>query len=115
VHDASVTLTAQPPVQGYVPFLGCFGGGPGNTSVLTQVSNSPYGVTLFFIEPHHSSSDCGNPNDVIALPPGGTLNATQMQTLYGSATPILAQRIPFLVCAATNNSSVSINIQYRDQ
>jgi hypothetical protein len=38
-----------------------------------------------------------------------------MQTLYGSATPSLSQRIPFLACAATNSSSVSINIQYRDQ
>jgi len=28
VHNASVTLTAQPPVQGYVPFLGYYGGGP---------------------------------------------------------------------------------------
>lgn len=115
VHNASVTLTAQPPVQGYVPFLGYFGGGPGNTSVLTQVSNSPYGSTLFFIKPGHSSSECGNPKAVITLPPGGTLTAAQMQTLYGSATPSLAQRIPFLACAATNSSSVSINIQYRDQ
>jgi hypothetical protein len=114
VHDASVTLTAQPPVEGYVPFLGYYGGGPGNTSVLTQVSNSPYGVTLFFIKPGHQSSECGDPNAVITLPPGATLTAAQMQTLYGSATPSLSQRIPFLACAATNNSSVSINVQYRD-
>jgi hypothetical protein len=115
LHNASVTMTAQPPVQGYVPFLGAFGGGPGNTSVLTQVSNSPYGPTLFFVKPGHSSSDCGDPNAVITLPAGGTLTAAQMQTLYGSATPSLSQRIPFLACAATNSSSVSINIQYRDQ
>jgi len=115
VHNASVTMTAQPPVQGYVPFLGYYGGGPGNTSVLTQVSNSPYGVTLFFIKPGHQSSECGNSNAVITLPPGATMTAAQMQTLYGSATPSLAQHIPFLACAATNNSSVSINIQYRNQ
>lgn len=115
VQNASVTMTAQPPVQGYVPFLGYFGGGPGNTSVLTQVSNSPYGVTLFFIKPGHQSSECGNSDAVITLPPGATMTTAQMQTLYGSATPSLAQRIPFLACAATNNSSVSINIQYRNQ
>ena len=115
VHNASVTMTAQPPVQGYVPFLGYFGGGPGNTTVLTQVSNSPYGATLSFIKPGHSSSECGNSNAVITLPAGATMTAAQMQTLYGSATPSLAQRIPFLACAATNNSSVSVNVQYRDQ
>jgi hypothetical protein len=115
LHNASVTMTAQPPVEGYVPFLGYFGGGPGNTSVLTQVSNSQYGSTLFFIKPGHQSSECGNSNAVITLPPGATMTAAQMQTLYGSATPSLAQRIPFLACAATNNSSVSVNVQYTDQ
>jgi hypothetical protein len=115
IQNASVTMTAQPPVQGYVPFLGYFGGGPGNTSVLTQVSNSGYGVTLFFIKPGHQSSECGNSSAVITLPPGATMTAAQMQTLYGSATPSLAQRIPFLACAATNHSSVSVNVQYRDQ
>ncbi len=115
VHNASVTMTAQPPVEGYVPFLGYFGGGPGNASVLTQISNSSYGSRLFFIKPGHQSSECGNPNAVITLPPGATMSASQMQTLYGSATPSLAQRIPFLACAATNSSSVSVNIQYRDQ
>jgi hypothetical protein len=113
-HTASVTMTAQPPVQGYVPFLGYFGGGTGNTSVLTQVSNSPYGSTLFFIKPGHQSSECGNSSAVITLPPGAAMTAAQMQTLYGSTTPSLAQRIPFLACAATNYSSVSVNVQYRD-
>lgn len=114
VYNASVMLTAQPPVSGYVPFLGYFGGGPGNTSILTQVSNPPNGATLYFIKPGDSSSDCGNSNDVITLGPGATLTGAQMQTLYGSAMPSLSQRIPFLVCAATQYSSVSINVQYRE-
>jgi hypothetical protein len=114
VHNASVTMTAQPPVEGYVPFLGYFGGGPGNTSVLTEVSNSSYGVPLSFIKPGHQSSECGNSNAVVALAPGATMTAAQMQTLYGSATPSLAQAVPFLACAATNASSVSVNIKYRD-
>jgi hypothetical protein len=114
VHSASVTMTAQPPVEGYVPFLGYFGGGPGNTSVLTEVSNSSYGVPLSFIKPGHQSSECGDPNAVVSLAAGATMTAVQMQTLYGSAMPSLAQRIPFLACAATNASSVSVNIKYRD-
>jgi hypothetical protein len=114
VHNASVTMIAQPPVQGYVPFLGYFGGGAGNTAVLTQGSNSPYGATLFFIKPGHQSSECGNSSAVITLPPGATMTAAQMQTLYGSATPSLSHSIPFLACAATNYSSVTVNVQYRD-
>lgn len=115
VHSASVFMIAQPPVQGFVPFLGYFGGGSANHSVLTEISNSPYGATLFFIKPGHSSSQCGDPNAVITLPPAATMTSTQMQTLYGSATPSLSNTIPFLACAATNNSSVSVNVKYRDQ
>jgi hypothetical protein len=114
-HNASVTMTAQPPVEGYVPFLGYFGGGPRNTSVLTQASNSAYGSTLFFVKPGHDSSQCGDPNAVITLQSGATMTAAQVQTLWGSATPSLSQRLPFLACAATNNSSVSVNVRYRDQ
>jgi hypothetical protein len=114
VHNASVRMTAQPPVEGYVPFLGYFGGGPGNNSVLTEVSNSPYGVTLSFVKPGHQTSECGDSNAVVTLAPGATMTPAQMQTLYGSATPSLAQAIPFLACAATNYSSVSVNIKYRD-
>jgi hypothetical protein len=112
---ASVWMTAQPPVQGFVPFLGYFGGGPGNTSVLTQVSDSGYGVTLFFIKPGHQSSECGDSSAVITLAPGATMTIAQMQTIWGSATPSLSQRLPFLACAATQASNVTVNVQYRNQ
>ena len=114
-YNASVTLTAQPPEPGgYVPFYGFFGGGPGNTSVLTQVSDPPNGPVVQFIKPGHSSSDCGTASDVIPLGAGASLSASSMTTLYGSATPSLSQQIPFLVCAATQASSVTLNLQYRD-
>jgi hypothetical protein len=115
VHDASVTMTGQPPVEGYIPFLGYFGGGPGNSSVLTRVSNPQNGPTLRFLKPGHQSSECGDSDAVTTLAPGATMTPTQMQTLYGSATPSLAQSIPFIACAVTNGRSVSVNIQYRDQ
>jgi hypothetical protein len=115
VHQATVTMTAQPPVQGYVPFLGYFGGGPGNTTVLTKVSDPSGGATLRFVKPGHGSQDCGNAQDVIVLAPGATMPAADMQTLWGSATPSLAQQLPFLACAVTQNSSVPVNVEYRDQ
>ena len=110
--DATVTMNSQPPVSGYVPFLGGFGGGPGNTTVLTNVSEPANGVPLLFVKPGHSSSDCGNSSDVITLVPGGSLTAAQMQTLWGSATPSLSQRLPFLACAVTQQSVVFVNVQY---
>jgi len=113
LQSASVWMKAQPPVQGFVPFLGYFGGGPGNTSVLTQVSNTS--AKLFFIKPGHQSSECGDQNAVITLAPGATMTAAQMQTIWSSATPSLSQQLPFLACAATQASNVIVNMQYRNQ
>jgi hypothetical protein len=112
--DTSVYMTAQPPVEGYVPFLGYFGGGPGNTSTLTKVSNPFNGVTLFFPKPGHGSQDCGTASDVVTLLPGTTMSAADMQTLWGSPTPSLAQPLPFLACAATQGSLVAVNVEYTD-
>lgn len=116
VHDATVTMTAQPPVQGYVPFLGYFGGGAGFKAVLTEVRNpANFGTTLRFIKPNHSSNECGNASAVIVLAPGAALTAADMTALYGSATPALQNRIAFLACAAgTSAGTVFVNVKYRD-
>lgn len=113
-HDATVTMTAEPPVSGFIPFVGYFGGGPGNTAVLTEVRNHATGPYLSFIKPGHSSSECGNLSAIIQLGPGQALSAAQMTALYGSATPSLANRIAFVACAATNASLVFVNVKYRD-
>jgi hypothetical protein len=114
-HDASVTMNAQPVTQGFVPFLGYFGGGVGFKSVLTEVRNPSSGSNLSFVKPGHSTQECGNANAVIGLAPGAALTASQMTTLYGSATPSLNNnRIAFLACAVTNSSSVWVNVKYRD-
>jgi hypothetical protein len=116
VHDATVTLTAQPPVQGYIPFLGYYGGGAGFKAVLTEVRNPVnFGVTLRFVKRNRSSNECGNPDAVIVLAPGAALTAAQMTELYGSATPSLQNRLAFLACAAgTNASTAFVNVKYRD-
>lgn len=112
IHDASVTMTAQPPVSGFVPFLGRYGGG-GSKSVLTKVANPTNGSVLFFVKPGHSSTECGNAGAVIRLAPGQSLTADQMKTIWNAAQPSLAQTLPFLTCAATQASSVWVNVQYR--
>jgi hypothetical protein len=112
VHDASVSMTAQPPVSGYVPFLGRYGGG-GSKSVLTKVANPANGAALSFVKPGHSSNECGNSDAVIRLAPGQSLTADQMKTIWNAAQPSLAQTLPFLACAATQASTVWVNVQYR--
>ncbi|MDO8184737.1 hypothetical protein Q5424_07895 [Conexibacter sp. JD483] len=113
LHDASVTMSAQPVVQGFVPFLGYFGGGPGFNAVLTKVSNPANGTPLAFVKPGHSTSECGSDNAVTTLAPGKTMTADQMTALYGSTRPSLTQRIPFLACAGTNGSAVFVNVQWQ--
>lgn len=113
LHDASVTMTAQPVVQGFVPFLGRYGGGVNFNAVLTKVSNPPNGAPLAFVKPGFSTTQCGNPSAVTTLAPGATMTSAQLTTLYGSAQPSLRQQIPFLACASTNAGSVFVNIQWR--
>jgi hypothetical protein len=116
IHDATVTMTAQPVTQGFLPFLGYYGGGVNFNSVLTEVRNATNNAYLSFVKPGHSTQECGNSSAVILLAPGAALTAAQMTALYGSATPSLQNRIAFLACAggATNASSVFLNIKYRD-
>jgi hypothetical protein len=114
VHDASVTMSAQPVTQGFLPFLGYFGGGVNFNAVLTEVRSASGNGHLSFVKPGHSTQECGNASAVIGLAPGAALTAAQMTTLYGSATPSLQNRIAFLACAATNASAVFLNIKYRD-
>ena len=114
IHDASVTLTSQPPVSGYIPFYGTYGGG-GTKAVLTKVTNPWTDVQVNFVKPGYSSSQCGVAGATLPLGPKATLTADQMKTLWGSATPSLSTAVPFLACVAssTARSSVAINVQYR--
>lgn len=114
VHDATVTMTAQPPVQGYVPFLGYYGGGPGNTNVLIEVRNpQQHNTPLFFVKPGYSSNQCGQTGATLYLAPGAALTPADMTLLWGSAEPSLSTKLAFLACAATNNNSVFVNVKYR--
>jgi hypothetical protein len=113
LHDATVTLRAQPIVQGYVPFLGTYGGGVNFDAVLTKVSNPPGGAPLFFVKPGYSTEQCGTAAAVTYLAPGASMTADQLRTLYGSAQPSLKQGITFLACAGTQAGSAFLNIQWR--
>lgn len=113
LHDASVLLTAQPVIQGYVPFLGSYGGGVNFNAVLTKVSNPPGAAPLLFVKPGFSTEQCGNANATISLAPGATMTADQLRTLYGSTTPSLRNAITFLACAVTQQRSTFINVQWR--
>jgi hypothetical protein len=42
------------------------------------------------------------------------MSAADMQTLWGSTAPSLAQPLAFLACAATQGSVVAVNVEYTD-
>jgi hypothetical protein len=115
IHDATVTMTAQPPVQGYVPFLGSFGGGAGNHGDLVEVRNpQQLNVPLFFVMPGHTSNECDQAGATIYLASGAALTPQDMTTLWGAPKPSLGNQLALLACAATNQSTVMVNVKYTD-
>jgi hypothetical protein len=113
VQSFSVGLAAQPVTQGWVPFLGSFGGGTRGT--LLSVQNASQSATLLFVKPGRQTSQCSDPSATVAVAPRASMTAEQMKTLYGSATPRLP--VTFLACVTTPTpQSISLtflNITYR--
>lgn len=112
-RSASVPMSAQQVVQGWVPFLGSFGGGLNGT--LQSVQNASSTATLLFIKPGRRTEQCGDPTATVPLPPRATMTAEQRTTLYGSATPRLP--LTFVACLTTpTQQSVTLtflNITYQ--
>jgi hypothetical protein len=109
----SVGLSSQPVTQGWVPYLGSFGGGTqGN---LLSVQNASQTATLLFVKPGKQTSQCSDPTATVPLAPRASLTAVQLTTLYGSATPRLP--VTFLTCLTTpapqSISLTFLNISYR--
>ncbi len=112
-RTASVYLRAQPVVQGFIPYLGSFGGGYTSYPGTLQSVTNPYGnVALSFVKPGHSTTECANPSAVVPLGPGATMTADQRIAAFGSSTPTLP--VTFLACvtAASNVNTVALNISY---
>lgn len=113
LHDATVSLNAQPVIQGYVPFLGFYGGGVNFNAVVTRISNPAGGAPLFFVKPGRSTEQCADPNATTYLAPGATMTADQLRLLYGSTQPSLKNQIAFVACAITQQRTVFLNLQWR--
>jgi hypothetical protein len=111
VMSASVALTAQPVVQGWIPFLGSFGGGTAGT--LLSVQNASQSATLLFVKPGRSTTQCSDPAATVPVAPRASMTADQMKTLYGASTPRLG--VTFLACVAstTPTSLTHVNLTYR--
>jgi len=114
VHSASVFMTEQPIVEGFVPYLGSYGGG-GFPAVLTSVQNPSPSHALSFVKIGHSSEECGDPTAIVQLGPGQTMTPAQIQAEWGSSTPSLQSSLPFLACVIGDPSltTVAVNIMYR--
>jgi hypothetical protein len=113
IHKATVFMNAQVVTQGYLPFLGTYGGG-GTKAVLTKVANAQPNVHLNFVKPGFSTTQCGQNGATLRLGASETMTPAQMTTLWGSATPALATPVQFLACVVGSNANiVLVNIEYR--
>jgi hypothetical protein len=113
VQAFSVGLAAQPIIQGWIPYLGTFGGGTqGN---LLSVQNASQSATLLFVKPGRSASQCSDPSATVPVAPRASMTADQLKTLHGTASPRLP--VSFLACVTTPTpQSISltfVNITYR--
>jgi len=113
-YTFTVYMYPKPPVQGYVPFLGEFGGGPGNEGTLLGVNNpAVFHTDLFFIKPGHSSEQCGDEDATIHLKSGQDMTSDQIKTLWGSTKPLLKNTLIFLACAATQDPVVHAKVTFQ--
>lgn len=111
----SLTLSAHPINQGWVPYVGKFPIiGVANGNLLT-VQNASSSATLMFLKPGKTTPDCADPNATIRVAPRAMMTADQMKILYGPASPRFP--ISFLACLTTPTtqtiSSTPINITYK--
>lgn len=110
-RTASVTLRAQPIVQGYRPFTAEFGRNV--RGALLDVRNAFSGVAISFVKPGRSTAECGNPDAVVVLGPRSALTADQRRAAFGSAEPRLPVTFVACVSSTTQLDSVPVNITYR--
>jgi hypothetical protein len=113
LHSATVTLVAQQVEEGFVPFLGNFGGGTGAQGETLRSIKNPLGnVAILFVKRGHNTNQCGESGAVEVLGPGGTLGGSQLGSIFGSATPLLPIQIVACVVASASVTSVPLNIVY---
>ncbi|MBJ7330360.1 MAG: hypothetical protein JHC95_10710 [Solirubrobacteraceae bacterium] len=107
----SVSMSAQPVIEGWIPYLGSFGA----KGTLLSAQNASQSATLMFLKPGKKTGDCSDPTATERVAPGAKMTAAQMKTLYGAETPRLP--LNFLACITTptpqNITLTFLNITYR--
>jgi len=114
--SATVWLKADPPVQGYIPFVGTYG--QNSSGNITSIQNPSKDTALLFVKKGRSSTECGNPDAVVRLGPEQTMTPEQRQAAFGLPAGVTNPYLPatFVACVQTSNPSLStvpINITYR--
>jgi hypothetical protein len=99
---ADVTLVPQPPVSGFVPYLGKFPafGLPiiGNLKKITSLASALSNTSIAFVRIGHRTDECGNPSAIVILGPGQSTTPETMNQIYGTSTPPTDPPVPFLAC-----------------
>jgi len=120
----TVTLERQQVTQGPIPYLGRFPAfgtiQPGRVLSIQNPQRPGFDtITLFFVRPGHSTTECGNASAVVQLNQGQTTTPAQMTSAFGVAQPPFSTLSPlnFLACASTTSgqllNTIQINITYQ--
>ena len=100
-----MTLQADPPITGVIPFIGRFPGFGNAQGTLLRVELSSFNasslIELQLIAPTAPVSDCGVSSRSVRLSRGRVLGPADFQVLYGTPTPQLP--VFFRACASTTD------------
>ncbi|GAB3870160.1 hypothetical protein GCM10029964_004110 [Kibdelosporangium lantanae] len=96
--QVTLTLERNTTVAGFIPFAGSYplpGVNPsGKVTSITYPASGFLDTTLLFVKHNHSTSECGDPNAVVAVGEGQTMTPTQLNDVFGSMTPPFSQATP---------------------
>lgn len=112
-ETTTVWLTREPIVSGPIPYTGAFPAlGNPLDGTLTEIRSPDWNPSLQFVKVGHSTTECGMPDAVVLLEPGGDLGPDELDGIYGTGTPSLP--VSFLACAGPGPllDQIPINISY---
>lgn len=117
LRETTVTLQADPPFEGIIPFVGefpSFGSASGTLTTIGFSDANPQSTqALIFIRPGAPTTDCNVENRRVVLVRGEQMTADELDRLYFTRTPQLP--IAFRACASTSTLEVPtprIDIQW---
>jgi hypothetical protein len=109
----TVWLYPQEVWQGPVPYVGTFPAGTINGHLQSvRFPGQTAASGLYLVKLGHSTAECGNIDAVVPLLPNQSTTQSNLQSLYGSTTPVLPVTFVACVGASETPGSVFITVTY---